>query len=204
LLTNNQGEIWLSSGLLSGVFTDYCLKIRMSQLSSTSTMSHLSRDTLSSGHQCTTRLDLGRGLVRSSADRAGTHLPLIRPDDVSPREGPRSSRVMHWCTHHWRPNSRNVDRTMLVHTGSISVLAMAPDRSWLCSGSADGSLRLWDIEISAQRSILFSDSGPVGYVVILPDAQRLVSGYGDGELRLWGAAKALRCFKWVTQTRIGE
>jgi diadenosine tetraphosphate (Ap4A) HIT family hydrolase len=58
---------------------------------------------LTSGHQCATRLHLGRGLVRSSADRAGTHLPLIRPD-VSPREGPRSSRVVHWCTHHWRPS----------------------------------------------------------------------------------------------------
>jgi phosphomannomutase len=66
--------------------------------------STLSDAYLSSGHQCTTRLDLGRGLVRSSADRAGTHLPLIRPD-VSPREGPRSSRVVHWCTHHWRPRS---------------------------------------------------------------------------------------------------
>ena len=49
---------------------------------------------LSSRHQCTTRLDLGRGLVRSSANREGTHLPLIRPD-VSPRESPRSSRVVH-------------------------------------------------------------------------------------------------------------
>jgi len=56
-----------------------------------------------SGHQCTTRLDLGRGLVRSPVNRAGTHLPLIRPD-VSPREGPRSSRVVHWCTHHWSPS----------------------------------------------------------------------------------------------------
>jgi len=59
---------------------------------------------LSSGHQCTTRLDLGRGLVRSPANRAGGYLPLIRPD-VSPREGPRSSRVVHWCTHRWRPRS---------------------------------------------------------------------------------------------------
>jgi hypothetical protein len=39
-----------------------------------------------------TRLDLGRAPVRWSADRAGVHLPLSRPDG-GVREGPRSSRV---------------------------------------------------------------------------------------------------------------
>jgi len=62
---------------------------------------------LSSGHQCTTRLDLGRGLVRAPANRAGGYLPLMRPD-VIPREGPRSSRVVHWCTHRWRPRPEGV------------------------------------------------------------------------------------------------
>jgi hypothetical protein len=41
-----------------------------------------------SSGQGDTRLDLGRAPVRLSANRAGTYLPLIRPD-VGAREGPQ-------------------------------------------------------------------------------------------------------------------
>ena len=35
--------------------------------------------------------------------------------------------------------------TFREHTGTINSIKMSPDGKWVATGSADGSLRIWDV-----------------------------------------------------------
>ena len=67
-------------------------------------------------------------------------------------------------------------------------VAMAPDGSWLASGSRDGTVRIWDVATGRQRATLKGHSSWVSAVAVAPDGSWLASGGSDGTVRIWDAA----------------
>ena len=67
-------------------------------------------------------------------------------------------------------------------------MAIAPDGTWLASGSDDGSVRIWDPATGQQRATLAGHTGAVRAVAIAPDGTWLATGGDDGSVRIWDPA----------------
>jgi NB-ARC domain/WD domain, G-beta repeat len=89
--------------------------------------------------------------------------------------------------------------TLTGHTTPVSAVAIAPDGTWLATGSWDGTTRTWDAATGQHRATLTGHTGPVNAVAIAPDgtwlatasgnkAARRTAGNGDHTVRVWDAA----------------
>jgi WD40 repeat protein len=78
-------------------------------------------------------------------------------------------------------------------------VAVAPDGSWLVSGSFDNTVGIWDVatgqeratfarRIDAQRATFTRRIEWVNAVAVAPDGSWLVSGNYDGTVRIWDVA----------------
>ena len=45
-------------------------------------------------------------------------------------------------------------RVLTGNTGRVTAVAVAPDGSWLASGSDDGTVRIWDVATGRERAVL--------------------------------------------------
>jgi hypothetical protein len=82
-------------------------------------------------------------------------------------------------------------RTLTGHTDSVTSVAIAPDGSWLATGSWEGTARVWDVatgqcRIALTRRTILTDR--VTSVAIAPDGSWLATGSWDGTARVWDAA----------------
>ncbi len=69
--------------------------------------------------------------------------------------------------------------------------AIAPDGTWLATGSDDGEVRIWDANGTLRASLTGHD-GPVHAVAIAPDGTLLTTAGDDGTVRIWSADGAPR------------
>jgi WD40 repeat protein len=76
-------------------------------------------------------------------------------------------------------------RILYGHHGDVMSVASSPDGQKLASGSADGTVRIWDVADLAAPVILEDHDGPVTSVAFSPDGQTLASGSADAMVRLW-------------------
>ena len=76
-------------------------------------------------------------------------------------------------------------------------VALSPDGKRLLSGGDDRTMRLWDLETSAEISASASHPKPIWSVALSPDGKTAVSGCADGNVRVWdlGPGRAMRTFK---------
>jgi hypothetical protein len=74
------------------------------------------------------------------------------------------------------------------HRGPVFGVAVAPDGRKAVSGSADSTVRLWDIRTGKELRRFDCHSGPVWTVAYAPDGRRVLSGGFDHTIRLWDLA----------------
>ncbi len=88
-------------------------------------------------------------------------------------------------------------RTFTGHTGKITCLAASKDGKWFVSGSADRTVRVWDV---SSGKTLWTFQGHAGATVegrevgvtavaISPDGKWVASGGVDGGIKLWPLTK---------------
>jgi WD40 repeat protein len=79
-------------------------------------------------------------------------------------------------------------RVLVGHHGRVTAVAMAPNGSWLASGSDDRTVRIWDVATGQQRAVLRGHRGKVKAVAVAPGGSWLASGSDDGTVRIWDVA----------------
>jgi WD40 repeat protein len=79
-------------------------------------------------------------------------------------------------------------RTLTGHIGFVAAVAIAPDSSWLVTGSDDWTVRIWDPATGQSRALLTGHTGPVTAVAIAPDGNWLATTSHDNTVRIWEPA----------------
>jgi hypothetical protein len=77
-------------------------------------------------------------------------------------------------------------RVLTGHDGWVRAAVVAPDGSWLATGGADGTVRVWDAASGQQRMVLSGHRGRVYTMAIAPDGSWVAAGgAGDTRVLLW-------------------
>ncbi|MGW0754011.1 nSTAND1 domain-containing NTPase [Streptomyces sp. NPDC002587] len=79
-------------------------------------------------------------------------------------------------------------RRLLGHSSDVYPVAFSPGGHTLASGSADGTVRLWDTATGKTGITLDHDSLAVASLAFSPDGSILATGSNEGPVRLWNAA----------------
>jgi hypothetical protein len=108
-----------------------------------------------------------------AAERAAVKLRLLEPKALIPRicRGVR-----------WEQCRIGGERRLDGHSNAVTSLAEC--QGMVCSGSEDGSIRVWDKDTLTCARTLEVDGG--GALCALKEWEgRLISGHGDGRVRVW-------------------
>ena len=68
---------------------------------------------------------------------------------------------------------------------TVQSVAISPDGTWAVSGSADRTIRIWDLVSGEIVRRLKGHTDDVNVVAITPDGKRIVSGSDDKSIRVW-------------------
>jgi WD40 repeat protein len=93
-----------------------------------------------------------------------------------------------WCLVWSSPLSAGEPRlrqTFLGHTGDVRCVAIGPDGETLASGSADNTIRFWNVASGKERATLKAAEYWVDSVAFSPDGKTLASGGGGNIIKLW-------------------
>ncbi|KAG2038666.1 WD40-repeat-containing domain protein [Suillus americanus] len=95
-------------------------------------------------------------------------------------------------------------RTMQGHTAQVQGVVHLPDGRRNITCSVDGSLRLWDLEGSAQIGEDWRDEGDkeagLRKMALSPNSKTLASGSDDGKVKLWNVETGKVIAKWTGHT----
>jgi len=75
--------------------------------------------------------------------------------------------------------------TLSDHRGPVKGIAISADEKMLISGSADHTMKIWDLSTYKPVHIL-NHRGPVTSVAISADQRTLMSGGDDERIMVWG------------------
>lgn len=84
----------------------------------------------------------------------------------------------------WR-RPKDVRSTTIPLPATPAALAVSPDRQWLAVGSADHSIRLFQLPSGAAGPVLQGHTGPVTGLRFTAGFSRLLSASGDQSVRIW-------------------
>ena len=83
------------------------------------------------------------------------------------------------------------------HTSYIYSIAFSPDGNLIASGSADRTVRLFDVENGQHKRTLIGHVGTIFGVVFSPDGKTLASGGFDDTVRLWNTVTGENTKFWL-------
>ena len=75
--------------------------------------------------------------------------------------------------------------TLTDHVGAVYALAFLPDRNILISGSADWTIKIWDLTTQQTIKTLRGHQGSIRALAVSADGHTLVSGSKDGTVKVW-------------------
>ena len=75
-------------------------------------------------------------------------------------------------------------RTLKGHAGGVRTVVLSADKRLVVSGSADGTLKVWDLESGQELRTLHGHAGVVWAVALSADGRRAVSGASDKTLKV--------------------
>ena len=78
-------------------------------------------------------------------------------------------------------------QTFYGHEKGVRTVAFSTDDKRIASGSADTTIRLWDVVSGAHLNTLTGHSDSVNSVVFSPNGKSIASGSSDETIRLWDA-----------------
>ncbi len=79
----------------------------------------------------------------------------------------------------------SLDKTLTPESGIVWSVILSPDGKTLISGSADSSIRIWNVETGTLRNTLADHLSIVRSLALTPDAKMLISGSADQTIKLW-------------------
>jgi WD40 repeat protein len=79
----------------------------------------------------------------------------------------------------------SIAKTITGHSSYVNTLAISPDGQTLVSGSADKTIKVWNLSTGQEILTLKSHLNPINTLVISPDGQTLVSGSADKTIKIW-------------------
>ncbi|NJP08870.1 MAG: protein kinase [Leptolyngbyaceae cyanobacterium RU_5_1] len=81
--------------------------------------------------------------------------------------------------------SIQVVKTLAGHTSYVNCLAISPDGQFLASGSADKTIKLWNLSTGQAIRTLKGHSSFVNTLVFSPNGEELISGGADRTINVW-------------------
>jgi len=76
-------------------------------------------------------------------------------------------------------------KTLAGHSSYVNYLVISPDGQTLFSGSADKTIKIWDLATGKPIRTLTGHSSSVNYLAISPDGKTLFSGSADKTIKIW-------------------
>jgi WD40 repeat protein len=89
--------------------------------------------------------------------------------------------------HDFDTNQKN---TPAYDANIVYAVAFAPDCRTLATGSANGTIHVWELATGSERFLLAGHRGPVGPLAFSPDGTILASGSSDRSVLTWDATGA--------------
>ena len=81
-------------------------------------------------------------------------------------------------------------KTLVGHRGSVNSISLSPDGKTIASGSADGMIKLWNVESGKEIHTLNGHRGSVNSISFSPDGKTIASGDADGKIKIWNVASS--------------
>jgi serine/threonine protein kinase len=95
-------------------------------------------------------------------------------------------------------------RRYLGHRGGVHSMALSGDGRLVLSGSADKTLRLWDVQTGQEIRRLEGHTDVVWWVALSPDGRRALSASGDQTTRLWDVETGKELRRWQGSNQGGD
>ena len=93
-----------------------------------------------------------------------------------------------WTVALWQTGSLSAPEALLQgHENAVQALAVDPSGRWLASGSADSTVKLWNLETREVRRTMRGRGDFVSALAFAPDGSTLAAGSLDGSIKLWSA-----------------
>ncbi|XP_037399523.1 transcription initiation factor TFIID subunit 5 isoform X2 [Pygocentrus nattereri] len=91
-----------------------------------------------------------------------------------------------WATDHYQPL-----RMFAGHLGDITCTRFHPNSNYVATGSADRTIRLWDVLNGHCVRVFTGHKGPIHSLAFSPNGKYLASGSTDGRVLLWDLGHGL-------------